>query len=143
MYSITFEDASFESPDTKSVPDWVWILCGSVGVAFVLLCVSSAVLYCILRKTTKDTPVAKSRLSKAGNVPVVEKKSNRAKTRWAKKQSKKHSKQHLKNDDDMKHESKKQVQGKHEKNAHPIHGFFASPKVNDSTTVDEKKASFG
>ncbi|KAI6201770.1 hypothetical protein M3Y96_00877600 [Aphelenchoides besseyi] len=138
-YKVDVSDASFESPDTKSVPDWVWILCGSVGVAFVLLCVSSAVLYCILRKTTKDTPVAKSRLSKAGNVPVVEKKSNRAKTRWAKKQSKKHSKQHLKNDDDMKHESKKQVQGKHEKNAHPIHGFFASPKVNDSTTVDEKK----
>ncbi|KAI6215620.1 hypothetical protein M3Y94_00406500 [Aphelenchoides besseyi] len=79
-FSITFENASFYSPVTKSVPDWAWILwsvqyptllliflvfSSVLGVGTVIVCLLiSSVLYCILH--TKDEKASRGKKHSQG-----------------------------------------------------------------------------
>ncbi|KAI6217768.1 hypothetical protein M3Y95_01195400 [Aphelenchoides besseyi] len=92
-FAITFENASFYSPVTKSVPYWVWILCSVLGVAIVIVCVViSSVLYCIFHKKDEKPQVVESYVAGSKQplpavvvTPSVKKESAKSKTSpgWA------------------------------------------------------------
>ncbi|KAI6235061.1 hypothetical protein M3Y95_00011400 [Aphelenchoides besseyi] len=92
-FAITFENAFFYSPVTKSVSDWVWILCSVLGVAGVIVCLLiSSVLYCIFHKKDEKPQVVESHVAGSKQplpaivvTPSVKKESAKSKTSpgWA------------------------------------------------------------